>query len=270
MPDAREVELKLEMRPEQAGALLAHPSVEAHRTGEPHTRRLRSVYFDSETLGLKAAGISLRVREVAGGFIQTLKRGERAAGGLFEREEHEIEVASLSLELDSVDPGLRSAVDAALGGTTPVPVFETDMQRVHVGQRDGEDVWELDLDQGHVVAGSARVAISEVELELVDGNPVRLFEAALALLDDFELAPGGLSKAARGYALARGDSPARKLSEELASLAADLDANAPASARAQADALRADAQSVGAGWPPRPVARRMLEAGRLLLARDLG
>jgi inorganic triphosphatase YgiF len=77
-----ELELKFEMsRPEvaalQAGAQLARRSIAA-----PVTRRLRSIYFDTPRQDLRAAGISLRLRRVAGHWIQTVKSETALRNGL--------------------------------------------------------------------------------------------------------------------------------------------------------------------------------------------
>jgi inorganic triphosphatase YgiF len=271
MSELREVELKLELPAEHADALLAHPAVERFRVGEPHTKRLRSVYFDTTEHALDAAGVSLRVRHVDDLRIQTVKTGERAAGGLFERREHEMEIDSDEPQPVAIDDAaLRRGVAAALAGRPLLAVFETDMERVLLDERDGANRWELALDRGHVVAGSTQLEISEVELELVAGDVDRLFEAALALADAFPLVPGGLSKAARGYALARGEHPPSRLTTDLAELAGALEV------RADADVHRALARNLGelaAGGATEAqiraspdLARWILEAGRILAA----
>ncbi len=264
MPELREVELKLELPPEHADALLAHPAVEGFRDGAARTKRLRSIYFDTADFALQAAGVALRIRFVEGRRIQTAKAGERAAGGLFERREHETEVEVDTPQPDAIDdPELRDAVARALDGHPLAAVFETDLTRVIVDARDGADRWELALDRGEVIAGERRMEISEVELELVEGSVDRLFAVALSLAEAFPLTPGGLSKAARGYALARGERPQPDLAHELASLSRELTALGDGATHRPLVAQLEKAATDG----PRPeTARCLLEAGRILAA----
>lgn len=273
MTAQREVELKLSLPARFASALLAHASVKRYLIGQPRTKRLRSVYFDTQGERLAAEGIALRVRSVGDRFVQTLKCGERAASGLFDRCEDEAEVASMVPDLDAVDDAvLRDAVASALGGAALAPHFETDMERVQVDQRDGDDAWELDLDRGEIIAGTKREPISEVELELRAGSPVRLFDAALDLVSDLPLVPGGLSKAARGYAIVRGEMPSDAIEAELLALAdvlatmPDAAALASSARKLAEDASRSEEAAARVRVDPQ-TSRLLLEAGRLRAQR---
>jgi inorganic triphosphatase YgiF len=62
-------------------------------------------------------------------------------------------------------------------------------------------VIELALDQGEVSAGDARDVISEIELELKQGNPQQIQDIALLLRSAFHLQPEAISKSERGYRL---------------------------------------------------------------------
>ena len=107
---------------------------------------------------------------------------------------------------------------AALG-----PVFATEFRRtrVRLGFADGS-LAELCLDSGEIRSGRRAAAISEAEIELLAGSPVRLFELALDLAERVPLRLGHASKAERGYALARG-LPARPVAgNDLAGLSADV------------------------------------------------
>jgi inorganic triphosphatase YgiF len=206
--EGREVELKLELSPSEAARVLDHPTVRRYATGPAQTRQLLSVYFDTKDLGLARAGISLRLRHSGAEHVQTVKWGEGAAAGLFERGELEVAATGERPELYAIpDEALRGRVRAALGGDALEPIFETEMRRTHQILRDGLDEWSLDLDAGEVRAQGAREGICELELELVRGDPVRLYELALELCESFELSLGTRSKAERGYALRAGELP---------------------------------------------------------------
>src|SRR5207248_6292688 len=61
----------------------------------------------------------------------------------------------------------------------------------------------LCLDAGEIRAGRKRAALTEIEIELVEGEPRRLHELALSLAADLPVAVAQASKAELGYALAR-------------------------------------------------------------------
>ena len=206
--EGREVELKLELQSSDAARVLDHPAVRRLATGPPETRQLLSVYFDTKDLGLARAGISLRLRHSGGEHVQTVKWGEGAAAGLFERGELEVAATGERPDLYAIpDEALRTRVRAALGGDALEPIFETEMRRTHAALRDGGDAWSLDLDEGEVRAQGARERFCELELELVHGDPARLYELALELCESVELRLGTRSKAERGYALRAGEGP---------------------------------------------------------------
>jgi inorganic triphosphatase YgiF len=232
----REVELKLELPETALRRVSRHRSLERHGEGPVTTRRLRSVYFDSVDRALLRAGLSLRIREIGDGDpplrVQTLKAGERSSGGLFQRQEDEVEVRGGLPEPQAVaDPTLRSTLQRVIAGRTLREVFETDVQRSQRRMRLGRDVWSADLDVGELRAGGLREPICELELELVRGSPVILYDTALALLADVPLWPGLVSKAQRGYALAEGRHVQPPLVEALAQLREVLE-DAPEERRA--------------------------------------
>ena len=205
---AREVELKLELPASDAARILEHPGVRSRATAPAQIRHLLSVYFDTKDLGLARAGISLRLRHSGDQQVQTVKWGEGAAAGLFERGEIEVAVSGERPALYAIpDEALRARVRAALAGESLEPIFETEMRRTHCLLRDGADEWSFDLDEGEVRAQGMREPISELELELVRGDPARLYEMALELCDSFELRLGMRSKSERGYALRAGEGP---------------------------------------------------------------
>src|SRR5918993_2694938 len=156
----REVELKLEAEPEAIERLAAHPLV---RDGRPRTERLRAVYFDTDDLALKAAGISLRIRKGRNGSVQTIKAARRP-GLALDRSEWDHPVADGKLDLSAAsgtalapllsDAGVRSAIR---------PRFTVEVERTAATvERDGSAL-EIALDHGGVAtAGRGRRARSPV------------------------------------------------------------------------------------------------------------
>src|SRR5262245_65690558 len=158
----REIELKLEFDPADVARVHAHPLLAA--TASQH-KTLHSTYYDTADLVLHKAGVSLRVRDTNGRFVQTIKSANGNAG-LFDRSEWEHEVKDRDIDLiaasgTALEPLLSVRVRNALR-----PVFETRVNRtVYQVVRNGSDI-EVALDRGEVAAGGRHAAINEIELEL--------------------------------------------------------------------------------------------------------
>lgn len=165
---ADEIELKFLCEPQDVPALLAAAPV-----GEAETKHLTAVYFDTPQGHLKAAHISLRLRESNGKRVQTLKRGDG-----FAREEHEAKIAGdmLDLTMPAVKAALKPAQRKALAPVFTVRV--TRQQRTFTYE--GAQI-ELALDQGEVATDDRRRSLCELELELKSGDPAALFALARQL-----------------------------------------------------------------------------------------
>ncbi len=200
-----EIELKLLLAPEVLRKAGRHASVAALRAGRGRTDRLTSVYYDTADGALAHAGVALRVREVRGRRVQTVKGGGASAAGLHVREEQEWRLAGPAPDLTLL---VGTPFEELFSSTTVsgrlAPVFRTEFERVirPLIWPDGTRA-ELALDHGAVQAGGRSEPISEMELELQSGDATRLFELALALSAEFPLRLGHASKAERGYLLAR-------------------------------------------------------------------
>jgi inorganic triphosphatase YgiF len=199
-----EIELKLLLSPEDLRAAGRHAAVAALRAGRGRTDRLVSIYFDTPDTALARAGVALRIREVRGRWVQTVKGGGGSAAGLHERDEREWRLpgAEPNLGLLAGTP-LEELFASARVAERLAPVFRTEFERVirPLAWPDGTRA-ELALDHGSVQAGGRSEPISEMELELQSGDATRLFELAQALSAELPLRLGHASKAERGYALA--------------------------------------------------------------------
>jgi inorganic triphosphatase YgiF len=195
--DPRETELKLEFDPADLGRIRAHPLLAATDSKQ---KTLHSIYYDTADLVLHKAGVSLRVRDTGGRFVQTIKSANGNAG-LFDRSEWEHEVKGRNIDLiaargTALEPLLSVRVRNALR-----PVFETRVERtVYQLERNGSDI-EVALDRGEVDAGGRQAAIHELELELKHGEPAELFRLARQLDAFVPLRIAGKVKAERGYEL---------------------------------------------------------------------
>lgn len=157
---------------------------------------LAATYFDTPDGALARARISLRVRASGGRHIQTLKQGEG-----FSRQEHEAPVEGTALDLDM--PALKAALRAPARRRLE-PRFTVNVRRrQRVVRHDGAEI-ELAIDEGEVAAAGQGRPISEVELELVSGDPAALFGLARLLARTAPLYLSFEGKAARGQALRDG------------------------------------------------------------------
>lgn len=204
-PVPREIELKLAFDPAEAGRLKRHLG-RTLTARKPKRQTLVSVYFDTPDQTLREAGVSFRVRRVGRRLVQTVKSGNGASAGLFDRGEWEHQIGKMQPDLDAAkDTPLGPLIDSA---DALRPVFESRILRtVYAFASDGSDV-EVAFDQGHVDNGSSRAPIYELELELKRGEPAALFRLARELSEIVPLRFAVASKSDRGYALTE-DSPDR-------------------------------------------------------------
>ncbi|MGK5036683.1 CHAD domain-containing protein [Janthinobacterium sp. LB3P118] len=208
-----EIELKLLLAPQDAPRLRAHPLLAQTAQGAPQVLQMHDIYVDTPDLQLCRHQAGLRVRQVDGRWMQTLKAGGSVSGGLHSRHEWEGDVPGPQPDL--------AALDSVIGRKQPIrallredairdalqPVFTTRIERTVWQLRTPQgDQIECVLDQGVIESGADGVArsvpVSEIELELKQGQAASLFDVALALLHDVPLQLGHMSKAERGYRLA--------------------------------------------------------------------
>ena len=195
-----EIEFKLRLPPTAVTALLADPLL----AGIKKTcKRLDNFYFDTPAFDLAQAGISLRLRKDGKFWLQAVKSGRAPSGGLHQRDELELLVASKALDWTAVAGTSLEAKLAPFKSTLAVQ-FRTrfDRQLWLLHGPTGAEI-ELAIDQGHILAGKQQQDLCEVELELKSGPVDDLFTTALALSARHPLVLDNRSKAQRGNALAR-------------------------------------------------------------------
>src|ERR1700761_5030159 len=199
MPD-QEIELKFEIDPAAAGkleqVLLVRPGAKA----APRPRTLVSAYYDTPGCELQQAGLGLRVREVEGRRIQTLK-SERE--GLSVRGEWETELQGEGLDLDALKDTPAADVIKTLKDELR-PVFVTRVERIAYPVRQGRSRIEAALDRGQIEAGGRVLDLCELELELKGGPQQGVYTLAKRLIEAAPLRLSFVSKAERGYRLLSG------------------------------------------------------------------
>jgi triphosphatase len=201
----RELELKLEFTPAELQRVRSHPALGSLSAGEPVTRTLRSIYFDTPDYRLRAQGISIRLRTDGSGWLQTVRSGTAAAIGVSSPVEAEDAVERPEPDVRIIgNRRIRRKVEKAIDRSTLEPVFETVVERTTRQLRAAEGELELALDEGVVRAGSAQSALCEAELELKSGGPECLLQTAAQLFATTPLRLANNSSAEQGYSLALG------------------------------------------------------------------
>ncbi|MEX2201425.1 MAG: CHAD domain-containing protein [Dongiaceae bacterium] len=199
---SREFELKLHLPERRAAAFRREPLLVRHARAPVRVRSLHSIYFDTSERDLAKRGVALRVRRIGRRWVQTIKLPEAIASAQVHEEiETDVPGALPELgrrELDSLARSCGMPIDPA----DLQPVFETRIRRTIWALRFEKTDIELVYDRGHVDANGMSETISEVELELENGNPLQLYRLALKLIEAHPLTIEPRTKAARGFALA--------------------------------------------------------------------
>lgn len=200
---SQETELKLSVPADQIEPLKNHPFWQEHAVQPSETLHLGNTYYDTPDLRLNQARVALRIREVNGQYIQTLKTRGESINGLTRRGEWE-----WPLDTDELNGQMLASVWPAELSDLSVeqlkPLFTTDFYRTRwllVWQNPSARI-EAALDQGMVTSGNGSSPICELELELIEGEESALMAIASVLQHFFDLTPSDQSKAEKGFKLA--------------------------------------------------------------------
>jgi triphosphatase len=165
-------------------------------------QKLVSTYYDTSDAALKQRGLTLRVRDQGGNFLQTVKEGDVASGDFLSRGEWEDAVADSQPDPDAAQSGARLPEGAAADLR---PFFVTEVTRTifAVEPVPGTTI-EAAVDEGEIraIANDGAEPISEVELELKGGAAAALYDLAAKLQEVAPLRIETRSKSERGYHLA--------------------------------------------------------------------
>ncbi|MDC7700327.1 CYTH domain-containing protein [Vogesella indigofera] len=198
---ALETELKFSLLPSHNAAF--RRLMASHVPGTAPTTTLYSVYYDTPSLALMQQGMGLRLRQVDGHWLQTLKFAEQAGAGLHQRLELEKAVSGPVLELDQItDRKARRFLTQHHIASVLAPLFTTTIRRQCWTLQDGHgNSLEVSLDHGTIEGQGQTLKVNEVEIELKQGQTQALFDLALKLASSLPLTPHPQSKPERGYAL---------------------------------------------------------------------
>jgi inorganic triphosphatase YgiF len=245
-----EVELKFDLPPGSEAALRNHPELARRR---PVEKRLLALYFDTPGQELARHEMALRLRRSGKRWVQGLKAGRSGSGGLHARDEWEFEQHGPSVDLALfADTPLSKLPDSGRLHERLEEIFRVEVRRttweIEVGP--GQRV-ELALDRGEVRRDAASEAVSELEIESLEGEPFAVFEVAQRLLGTVPMRPSTVTKARRGYRLLRGETraPVHAGAAKLPRKASPVDA-ASAAIGVALDQLQANEEGVLASDDP--------------------
>lgn len=163
---------------------------------------LLNAYFDTSDNWFRRHDMGLRTRQKNGRFEQTIKLAGQQHGALQNRPEYNVPCADVVPVLADFPAEIwPPATDLTLLQQQLTELFSTDFLRQSWQLVLPQAEVEVVYDNGEVRAGERRQAISELEIELLSGEPAVLFELAEFLLNALPMRTGWLSKAARGYQL---------------------------------------------------------------------
>ena len=208
---AREIELKLAVPERSLRRASRLPWLRKLANGPAIRQKLVSVYFDTRKFKLRDNGLTLRIRNVGGKRVQTVKANTNGSAAASGRDEWEKEIASDEPDLKqlkgtALEPMARPKFRKSLRA-----VFETDVRRIAMPIRLGKSEIEVAFDSGRIRTGARSEQISEIELELKRGDPADLARLSERISRSIPAAYCARSKAERGYALSASehDKPVR-------------------------------------------------------------
>jgi inorganic triphosphatase YgiF len=207
-----EYEIKLAIDAASAAQVKKIPVLRTSAVSKPRDEEHVDRYFDTAGFDLWKHGFALRVRSNGVQHVQTLKGGGSVLAGLHGRTELEADIATetpdLALFVRQLDAALPKL--ARNGGLllAEEPVFVNRSKRSSwmLALADGTHV-EVALDIGELQRGERTTQVRELELEVKDGDPARLYELAQQVHQALPVRVENVSKAERGYALASEDKP---------------------------------------------------------------
>lgn len=184
--------------------LLAQQNIEAVQS-QAH---LYNEYYDTPSRFFGERQMGCRVRAKNHQYEQTVKTRGQVHGGLHQRPEYNV-------KLDSAQPDLTKFPFDIWGENIDVQaindelegLFSTHFDRTTFELSHADYKMEVVFDVGEVKRKQDSLAICEIELELVHGEPVHLFNVASLIVQHIPTRLSDVTKAARGYQLMQGSVP---------------------------------------------------------------
>lgn len=195
-----EIELKFIATP---SAMAALPDLITRCGGKNHEiLDLSNTYYDTADKFLRSHHIGLRIRGCNNAYEMTFKSAGSTVGGIAHRTEYNVDLptSQLNLSLLPTDIWPENTQIAKLQNSL-TPLFSTDFTRNKWLIDFQQSQIEIALDQGEIRANSRNLPISELEMELKQGNAADMLALAQQLTTIEGLRLENQSKASRGYHL---------------------------------------------------------------------
>lgn len=210
---SEEIELKFIVHPDSVDSLLrqlAGWQSEYSQSEHLRAQRLTNTYYETADNYLRRNGIGLRIRGENERYEMTAKTAGKVVGGLHQHPEYNVALEKAELDL-SLFPAEIWPENCDLTRLQSLlnPLFSTDFTREKWLFTYHQSIIEVAFDRGEIRAGERSEPLCELEMELKVGQTAHLLDLAKEIADFGGLRQGSLSKAARGYLLAKGD-PARE------------------------------------------------------------
>ena len=214
-----EIELKYSVGRDEAEKILH--DMQAENGSEVRSIPMEAFYYDTEDGAFRERRLTYRIRREGEKSILTIKYGrgsDKAKSGMHKREEINVPVPPDFIDKPGIDvlddtPVYRE-FDKAVGGQysddlgvmlplkplITVMTMEFLRKELMVDLKDGGKAI-LSYDEGNISAGDKKTPISEVEVELFEGNEEELAEFGEELVKKYSVEPLNKSKYARGLKL---------------------------------------------------------------------
>lgn len=167
------------------------------------TQFLHNVYFDTASRALRHMDMGLRVRSCEERAVQTIKTAGRVIGGLHQRPEYNEPIEGTRPELSRFNSKIwPDDCDIKTLESELIPIFAIDFERqTWLVEMADDTLIEVAYDKGFIDSNQGKLALCEIELELVKGDEKQLFVLGNEIASLPEVRLGNVSKAQRGYML---------------------------------------------------------------------
>lgn len=201
-----EIELKFITTADAAAKLASTLALWPHEHSAG--QKLSNTYYETANGQLRSWDMGLRIRGFGDCFEMTMKTAGQTIGGLHQRPEYNVDLDEPVLDIHRLPAEIwPEGTDLTALQQQLKPLFSTHFVREKWVVAYRESHIEVAFDLGEVSAGELSEPLSEIELELKSGHRDDLLALAAELAKMGGLRLGSLSKAARGYALAKGNPP---------------------------------------------------------------
>lgn len=172
-----------------------------------------AVYYDTKDMALSSEKLTLRARKENDDYIATIKWGGKATGGMHVRNEINMPVDRDYINepvidlfwdtviYDTLDGAVGGQYSNALGVMVPrkklLPYVRMTFTRLEKEVKSGNLVAVMSYDEGKITKNGKNLEISEMEIELKEGNQEDLAAFGEKIREKYGLIPESRSKFSR-------------------------------------------------------------------------